>query len=139
MRICLLLAALLAAGATFGQEVTANQEKANLWLYVTPGSFAGTPTGSVDVSADPAFDIEAMQLTVRLHAAGKSHQFQFSGAIYADDPPVTSDAHFSPSIAPADVTGASATVGMFRARGLKCAKQDVSTPRRVVFACVFRN
>ena len=132
------LAVLLGASA-FAQDVAANQEKADLWIYVTPGSFAGTPTFGVDVSVDSAFDIEAMQLTVRLHTAGKSHEFQFTGAIFADESAVTSDAHFSPSIVPADVTGASASVGLFRDRHLKCAKQASSTPSRAVLACVFRS
>ena len=132
------IALLLATGA-FGQDISPKQETANLWVYVTNASFGGLPMDTVDVTVDSAFDIGAMALSVHLVANGKSHEFGFSEAIYADGGPVTSDAHFSPTIAPAEVTGARATVGMFSGRALKCAKQDSSTPSRAVLACVFRN
>lgn len=137
--LAIVLALLLILSA-FGQEVSSSQEKANLWVYVTPGNMAGIATNTVDVSVDSAFDIDAMQLTVNIMAKGASSQFHFMQPIFADAGPMTSDAHFSPSIAPADVTGASASVGsLFTQKHLKCAKQASSTTYRVIFACVFRN
>lgn len=56
---------------------------------------------TVDVTADSAFDIEAMQLTVNIVAKGASSQFAFLQAIFADAGPMTSDGHFSPNIRPA--------------------------------------
>lgn len=131
-------AAVLFASSAFGEEVTAT--KAHLWLYVTQASFSGMPMDTVDVTADSAFDINPMELTVGIVAKGKSSNFEFMQPIFADGGPVTSDAHFSPSITPADVTGASAAVGTFFAKkSLRCTKHKSSTRSRVVFACVFRD
>ena len=65
-------AAVLFASSAFGEEVTATIQKANLWLYVTQASFSGMPMDTVDVTADSAFDINPMELTVGIVAKGKS-------------------------------------------------------------------
>ena len=125
-------AAVLFASSAFGEEVTATIQKANLWLYVTQASFSGMPMDTVDVTADSAFDINPMELTVGIVAKGKSSNFEFMQPIFADGGPVTSDAHFSPSIPPADVTGASAAVGTFFAKKVSNAP-SMRVPRAAVW------
>ena len=116
---------------------TSNEKanSANMWVYVS----RNTDMETINVSVDPAFDIDPMDLSVRIKAGGLSHEFGFLRAIYGDEGVVTSDAHFSPNLALASITGVSAAIGSFLSqRGLKCAQKDESSSSRLVFGCNFR-
>ena len=125
--------AVLAGAFAWGQDDPAG-EKAHLWVYVQDSEW-----GSVDVSAGTANDIDEGELTVTLYAGGKSHDFSFTQPLFADNPAVTSDAHFSPAIKHTQVTAASARVGgMFTgSRSLKCGEPKRHRTR-TVFACNYR-
>ena len=110
-------------------------DTANLWVFVTRNSSLDT----IDVSVDPAFDIDPMDLSVRIKSGALSHEFGFLDAIYSDEGVVTSDAHFSPGVALASITGVSAAIGsVFDQRGLRCIQHDLSSSERLVFGCNFR-
>ena len=108
--------------------------KAHMWIYVRNSEWSG-----VDVSAGTANDIPQGELTVTLYAGGQSYDFLFTQPLFADNPPVTSDAHFSPSITHTQVNAASVRIGgMWRGyRSLRC-ENPKRYGTRTVFACNYR-
>ena len=58
MKTIILAIILIASQMVYGQEVSANQERANLWLYVTEASMGDFPLNTIDVAASPSFDVD---------------------------------------------------------------------------------
>ena len=133
-RLTMLFAAAALLAPAGGAQEPHGGEKAHLWVYVQNNEW-----GSVDVSASPANDIGQMELTVTLYAGGRSHDFDFLQPLFADNPPVTSEAHLSPAIKHTQVTAASARVGgMWKGyRSMKCGEPKRERTR-TVFACNYR-
>lgn len=108
-------------------------EKAHLWVYVQNDEDEGIVVVSVSTANDIGIEDD---FEVTLYAGGRSHDFAwYEQFLFADNPPITSNANDAPSITHEQVTAVSARVGDRALKG--------GGPRRgkdrTVFACNYRN
>ena len=96
-------------GSPQARDTQRPDEKAHMWVYVQNDEDGG----SVDVSVSTANDIgNADDFEVTLYAGGRSHDFGwYKQFLFADNPPITSNANGTPSITHEQVTAVSARVG----------------------------